>query len=88
MSLKKISIIKELNTKISQEFPNIILKIKKITKTNIIFEIFYNITKSDNKINKFEIIDGGRKNRIIRKIKNLLKLNNTHNQNQKNIFII
>ena len=30
-------------------------------KKNIIFEIFHNTTKVDSKINKFEMIDGGRK---------------------------
>lgn len=85
---KKINLINMLSNKLLVEFPNITLKTKKITKTNIIFEIFYNTTKTDTKINKFNIIDGGRKNRIITKLRYLLKEYNTNYNNNQNIFII
>jgi len=84
---KKI-FINKLNDKLSKEFPEIQLKITKILKTYIIFEIFYNTTKSDSETNKFNIIDGGRKNRIIRKLKSLLNLINIQFHNIHNIFII
>lgn len=70
------------------EFQNIGLEIKKKIKSNIIFKIHYLTNKNTNNTNKFDIIDDGRKDRIIRKTKNLLKLSNIVYKNHKNIFVI
>ena len=78
---KKIYLINKISNELKLEFPNISLKIKKKIKSNIIFEIHYlPNTNNTNNINKFDIIDGGRKDRIIRKTRNLLKF--------ENIFVI
>ncbi len=87
MSVKK-NIINKLNAKLSNEFPEIRLKIIKIVKLNIIFEIFHNISKLNSEINKFNMIDGGKKNRIIRKLKFLLNSMDIPNHNNSNVFII
>lgn len=87
--MNKKKLINELNNELSQEFPDIKLKIIKIIdKLYIIFEIFHNTNKSNKNINKFEIIDGGRKNRIIRKLKSLINFRNISYKNNKNIFVI
>lgn len=86
---KKIYLINKISDELKLEFPNISLKIKKKIKSNIIFEIHYlPNTNNTNNINKFDIIDGGRKDRIIRKTRNLLKLENIVYKNYKNIFVI
>jgi len=85
---KKLNLIKELSKKLFAEFPGIVIKIKQKVKTNIIFEIFYNMKKTDSKTNKFNIIDGGRKNRIITKLKYLLKEYKTNYNNYQNVFVI
>lgn len=87
---KKFFIINEINKKLSLEFPNILLRIKNMFSSNIIIEIYYIPTKQSlyNNTNKFNIIDGGRKDRIIRKTKILFKLKNIIYKNNKNIFII
>jgi len=86
---KKINLINKISNELMTEFPNISLKIKKKDSSYIIFEIYYlpNTTNTNN-INKFDIIDGGRKDRIIRKTRNLLKLKNVVYKNHKNIFVI
>jgi hypothetical protein len=83
---KKIYLINKISNELKLEFPNISLEIKKKIKSNIIFEIYFLTNK--NNINKFDIIDGGRKDRIIRKTRNLLKLSNILYKNHKNIFVI
>lgn len=86
---KKIYLINKISDELKLEFPNISLKIKKKIKSNIIFEIHYlPNTNNTNNINKFDIIDGGRKDRIIRKTRNLLKFENIVYKNYKNIFVI
>ena len=86
--MNKKKLLNELNNELSQEFPDIKLKIRKIIdKVYIIFEIFHNTNKSNN-INKFEIIDGGKKNRIIRKLKSLINFRNISYKNNKNFFVI
>ena len=83
---KKINLINKISNELEIQFPNIILKINNIFQSNIIFEIYYKSNLSN--VNKFNIIDGGKKDRIIRKTKNLLKSKNTTYFNRKNIFII
>lgn len=86
--IKKINLIKKISKKLFVEFPGITIKVNKITKKNVIFEIFHNTTKTDKKINKFNTIDGGRKNKIITKLKYLLKEYKTNYNNYQNIFLI
>lgn len=83
---KKIYLINKMSDKLKLEFPNISLKIKKKNSSYIIFEIYY--LPNTNNTNKFDIIDGGRKDRIIRKTRNLLKSTNIVYKNHKNIFVI
>ena len=86
---KKIYLINKISDELKLEFPNISLEIKKKIKSNIIFGIHYlPNTNNTNNINKFDIIDGGRKDRIIRKTRNLLKFENIVYKNYKNIFVI
>lgn len=79
----KINTLKKINIKLSNEFPDIELKIFKVNNY-IQIEIF----NSNTKENKFNIIDGGRKNRIIRKLKYLLKINDLEYSHKKNHFFI
>lgn len=58
---KKIYLINKISDELKLEFPKISLEIKKKIKSNIIFEIHYLTNKNKNNINKFDIIDGGRK---------------------------
>lgn len=84
--IKKLNIIK---LKLVNEYPFINLFIKKTVNT-ITIELYYNITKNTAK-NKFSILDGGIKDRIIRKTKNLIKqqkLNYSLNSNNKYLFIV
>jgi hypothetical protein len=73
MNLKKKSNkinLNKINVKLSGEFPN-----TKIIQSNIksdYFEIYYNNSKT-NKKNNFKILDGGTKDRILRRVKILLK---------------
>lgn len=85
----KIKLLKKINVKLKKEFTFVKLKAQ-MTKNKIILEIFHNISKnkSSNLENKFYMLDGGIRDRIIRKTKNLLKLNNFTFTNIKNIFII
>lgn len=83
---KKIYLINKISDELTVEFPNIILKTNKKVSSNIIFEIYYKSKSSD--VNKFYMIDGGRKDRIIRKTKNLLKSKKISYSNRGNIFII
>lgn len=86
MMRKKIHLINKISDELTVEFPNIILKTNKKVSSNIIFVIYYKSKSSD--VNKFYMIDGGRKDRIIRKTKNLLKSKNISYSNRGNIFII
>lgn len=68
--MNKINIdINKINKKLSSEFPNtkIIIIDVKINK----LEIFYNKSRNNNK-NNFYQLDGGTKDRIIRRVKILL----------------
>lgn len=93
---KKIKLIKKISCALSLEFPNVKLVIKKIIDTNIIFFIFYSSNKTTKSIdltdllksNKFNMIDGGRKSRIIRKTKYLIKSHSIEYMNNKNVFAI
>jgi hypothetical protein len=82
--MNKININK-INKKISSEFPNtkIIICDNRVGS----FEIYYNNSKSIKK-NNFNILDGGTKDRIIRRVKLLLSNKEYVLKNNKNIFII
>ncbi len=88
LNKKILTLITKINDKISSEFPNI--KIVYISKFNskTKFEIFYNNTKNNKQINKFNILDGGTKDRIIRKIKYYLYISNIKSKIDKNIILI
>lgn len=89
--MKKVDIIKKISMTLSNEYPGIKLSIKlnkKLEKNLIEFEIFYNISKKNNTENKFKILDGGIKDRIIRKTKNLIKMSGLESKNINNSFII
>jgi hypothetical protein len=65
----KINVIKN---KLTNEYPYInVIVIKSNNKTYL--ELCYNPTKNIQNINKFNSLDGGIKDRIVRKTKNLLK---------------
>lgn len=83
---KKICFINKISDECKFQFPNTSLEIKKKIKSNVIFEIHYSTNK--NNTNKFDIIDGERKDRIIRKTINLLKLANIVYKNHENIFVM
>lgn len=85
---KKIHLINKISDELTVEIPNIILKTNKKVSSNIIFEIYYNYKSKSSDVNKFYMIDGGRKDRIIRKTKNLLKSKKISYSNRGNIFII
>jgi hypothetical protein len=84
--IKKIDQIKKISVKLSNEYPGIKLLMKSEIKIEI--ELFFNISKTNKKVNKFRMLDGGIKDRIIRKTKNLLKLDGIKASNIGNIFII
>jgi hypothetical protein len=88
--IKKIDQIKKISVKLSNEYPGIKLLIKFLMQSEIKIEIeiFFNISKTNKKVNKFMMLDGGIKDRIIRKTKNLLKSDGIKASNIGNIFII
>lgn len=84
-SVKKI--IKKINTKLSEEYPNVILLYVGKADDKIKTSLFYNSNKISNISNNFEMLDGGMKERIIRKTKYLLSEHNIIFINEKNYFI-
>ncbi len=69
VKINKINVIKN---KLTNEYPYInVIVIKSNNKTYL--ELCYNPTKNTKNINKFNSLDGGIKDRIVRKTKNLLK---------------
>ena len=67
--------LEKINYKLSNEFPNTFVKIFISKDKNITYEIFFNDNKKKN-INKFNILDGGTKDRIKRKTIKLLSYYN------------
>ena len=84
--MNKINInINKINTKLLSEFPNTKILISDI-RINC-FEIYYNNSKNIKK-NNFNILDGGTKDRIIRRVKLLLSNKEYVIKNNKNIIIL
>lgn len=83
-NLYKINLNK-INFILSSEFPN--TKIIMVDNKLNFFEIYYNNSKT-NKKNNFYSLDGGTKDRIIRRVKILLKNKKLTVKIIKNIFCI
>jgi len=89
ISIKKIiNKINTINTKLSEEFPNLTLKYANSINNKIKMCLFYNQNKISNITNNFEMLDGGIKDRIIRKTKYLLNNQKIIFSNKKHNFIL